>query len=67
MNYNVIGLIDLIVSNLPNDQSDLGTKINISFSEVLNKFPDTDVVSYENWGEASLDEACSLALSLIHI
>ena len=67
MKYNVIGLIDLIVSNLPDDQSDLGTKINISFSEVLNKFSDTDVVSYENWGEASLGEACSLARSSLEL
>ena len=67
MKYNVIGLIDLIVSNLPDDQSDLGTKINISFSELLNKFPETDVVSHENWGEASLDEACSLARSSLEL
>ena len=60
-------LIDLIVSNLPDDQSDLVTKINISFSELLNKFPETDVVSYENWGEAYLDEACSLARSSLEL
>ena len=67
MKYSVIGLIDLIVSNLPDDQSDLGTKINISFSELLNKFPETDVVSSGNWGEASPDVACSLARSSLEI
>ena len=38
MKYNVIGLIDLIVSNLPDDQSDLGTKINISLRDLLLAF-----------------------------
>ena len=63
MKYSVIGLLDLVVSNLPEHQSDLRTKINSSFSDLLAKFPANDVVVEGYKDRAPLDEICSLAIS----
>ena len=63
MKYSVIGLLDLIVSNLPEHQSDLRTEINSSFSDLLAKFPANDVVLEGYEDRAPLDEVCSLAIS----